>query len=82
MWNYRMIKVAQEGDKEIGMLAEIYYDDDGKPEGFCKANLMSLEDMKLASEDVLSQTQLDTHFYDTGVFSFDPANNSWDYKPH
>ena len=69
-WNYQMIKVGQEGDQEIGMIAEVYYDEQGEIMGFCKASIISIADLEEIHKDVQSQEgKLMTYFWDNGTFT-------------
>ena len=69
-WDYRMIKVGQEDDREIGMLAEVYYDDQGEIMGFCKASMISITDLEMIYKDVQTQEgKLLTYFWDNGTFT-------------
>ena len=68
VWNYRMIKVSQEGDDEIGLLAEVIYDKEGNPVSFVKADLITFKELEMAYKDALTQEgHLLTYFYDNGL---------------
>jgi hypothetical protein len=79
-WHYSMILVKKKGESEYdedeGLLVEIYLDDNGAPMGFVEANLITIEDLKLAYEDVAKQNGiLNTWFYERGTFSWDENRN-------
>ena len=79
-WNYRMIKVDQEGDQEIGMIAEVIYNDQGEIEGFTKANIISISDLEMIHKDVQSQEgKLMTYFWDNGTFNHEAKWNGDGY---
>ena len=89
IWNYRMIKVDQEGDKEIGMVAEVIYNDQGEIEGFAKASIISISDLEMIHKDVQSQEgKLMTYFWDNGTFTHDAKWNgdgyvhTYHWQPH
>ena len=71
-WNYRMILVGVEDGEDIGLLVEVIYDEKGEITGFCKADLISIEDFEAAYADVQTQEgKLLTYFYDNGTFTHD-----------
>ena len=71
-WNYGMIKVAQEGEDEIGMIAEVVYNEQGEIEGFSKADVITIDELEMVHKDVASQKgKLLTYFYDNGTFTHD-----------
>ena len=68
-WSYAMIKVAEEGEDEIGQVVEIVWGKDGTPDGFAKANLITIQDLEMAAKDIASQGgKLNTYFWDNGSF--------------
>lgn len=70
VWDYQMIKVAQEDDEEIGLIAEVFYDDNGKPTAFVKADLLSIAELERAHKDIQKQGgSLNTFFWDNGSFT-------------
>ena len=79
-WNYRMIKVDQEGDQEIGMVAEVIYNEQGEIAGFAKASIISIKDLEMIYKDVQSQEgKLMTYFWDNGSFTHDANWNGDGY---
>lgn len=79
-WIYRMIKVDQEGDQEIGMIAEVIYNQQGEIEGFTKASIISIKDLEMIYKDVQSQEgKLMTYFWDNGSFTHDANWNGDGY---
>lgn len=68
-WSYAMIKVAEEGEDEIGQIVEIVWGKDGTPDGFAKANLITIQEVEMAAKDIASQEgKLNTYFWDNGAF--------------
>jgi hypothetical protein len=74
-WKYAMILVDIDQDypddiQEVCELVEVYNLDDGSGYScFCKANLISPDDIKIAAKDI-ERDGINRWFYDNGSFSY------------
>ena len=85
-WKYGMILVEkdQAGDESenIHELVELYEDDDGNWNSFCKARIMSVVELERAHEDV-KRDGVNTWFYENGEFSDDnPDGDGPGWRPN
>lgn len=85
-WKYALILVEiDEDNEETYELVEIYQLDDSEDFGaFCRARIMSIEELQRANTDV-ERDGVNRYFYDRGVFSREPAetlHHEWNWKPH
>lgn len=84
-WKYGLILVEiDDTGEQMCELVELYRLDDSETYGaFCRARIMSPEELANANKDV-ERDGVNTYFYDNGFFSRRPREfpeYDWDWRP-
>jgi hypothetical protein len=82
-WKYGLILVQKGNtpDEDQCELVELYSNEDKEYTSFCKAVIISKEDLFRAYEDV-DRDGVNTYFYDNGKFYYNSETDWWDYLPN
>jgi len=80
-WKYALVKVCMDGDDDYCELMELYDDENGQYNSFCKARIHSIEELEAAYKDI-KEDGINTWFYENGKFTLSPIEDKeWDWEP-